>query len=353
MDLVTRGISLTKDGVIVSTLKQATDYVQGTLPTGTWEAPSPLLYVRPADIQRGYDATTPKITDFTAFTLPSSIKILPDHLSSLSRELFADIVSTMPDDVDQTEYDDAADGCGIKLLPILYQEVRDGIDGDAGDAVESIILSLCQSGPSELAPKPVKLLFNEITEWNEVQEPHRVLPASALAGKFLTIMRRTLSKVDYAILEQRLSSLKALGNVTTVKTEVQRLLAKHSSHALQDGLVDGEGRAMQTTGGRDPRKGGDPRRDNPSPGAGEYRVPDWIKQSIAEGKEPRGPCPHCKDPDDWHWGPQCPTLKGGAPPDLRGRGRGRGRGSPSLTCQPTRWSWPRSKDRCRDASLPR
>ena len=97
VDLVTRGISLTKDGVIVSTLKQATDYVQGTLPTGTWEAPSPLLYVRPADIQRGYDATTPKITDFTAFTLPSSIKILPDHLSSLSRELFADIVSTMPD----------------------------------------------------------------------------------------------------------------------------------------------------------------------------------------------------------------------------------------------------------------
>ena len=31
IDLVTRGISLTKEGVIVSSLKQATDYMEGTL----------------------------------------------------------------------------------------------------------------------------------------------------------------------------------------------------------------------------------------------------------------------------------------------------------------------------------
>jgi len=34
-------------------------------------------------------------------------------------------MSTMPDDVDQSEYDDVADGCGIMLLPILYKEVAD------------------------------------------------------------------------------------------------------------------------------------------------------------------------------------------------------------------------------------
>ena len=115
IDLVTRGISLSKEGVIVSSLKQATDYMEGTLPTHTWKDPAPILYVRPADVQRAYNATTPKIKDLTVATLPSSIKVLPDHLVSLSRELFATIVSTMPDDVDQTEYDDAAKGCGISL----------------------------------------------------------------------------------------------------------------------------------------------------------------------------------------------------------------------------------------------
>ena len=80
----------------------------------------------------------------------------------------------MPDDVDQSDYyyDDAASGCGVTLLSILFKESADGIDGDAGDAVEAIILALCQIGPAELSPICVKRHFNEIVEWNEESKSH-------------------------------------------------------------------------------------------------------------------------------------------------------------------------------------
>ena len=148
VELVTRGIYLSKEGVIVSNLIQATDYMEGTLQIHSWEDPAPLLYVRPKDVQRSYDSATPRVKDLTTATLPSSIKVLPDHLASLSRELFSTVMSTMPDDVDQSDYEDQTDGCGITLLPILFQEAEDGIDGDAGDAIEAVILSLCQLGPA-------------------------------------------------------------------------------------------------------------------------------------------------------------------------------------------------------------
>ena len=82
-DLVTRGICLTRDYVIVSSLQQATDYSEGTMPTFDWKSPAPLLYSRPSHVTAAY--ALGKISDFTQATLPSNIKVLPDHLGKLSR----------------------------------------------------------------------------------------------------------------------------------------------------------------------------------------------------------------------------------------------------------------------------
>ena len=231
-DLVTRGICLPfgKDYVIVSSFQQATDYSQGTMPTYTWTDPAPILYVRPASVTAGYARATPKVVDFDDTTLPSGIKILPDHLAKLSRALCDTIVSTIPVDEDVEEYETRSGRDGLALLPLLYQDMLDEIDGDAGDAIQAVITALFQAGPAELQADIVKRWFNNINDWNEVQEPHRVMPASVIAGMFLSCMRRCMATVEFKLLEQELKNLKATGDPLRVKKEILKVLSRNTAH---------------------------------------------------------------------------------------------------------------------------
>jgi len=165
-NLVTRGIILSKDSVIVSSLEQATDYMQGTMPIHTWEAPAPLLYVRPTDVSVAYGSAKPPILDYTTSTLSHEIKVLPDHLQ-LAQSLADTIISIVPDDVDRQAYEEDCDGNGLKLLTTIFQEMHDAIDSDAGDAIEAIILAVCNQGPPSLQVSVVKSYFAEIEDWNE------------------------------------------------------------------------------------------------------------------------------------------------------------------------------------------
>ena len=108
----------------------------------------------------------------------SNIKVLPDHLAKIARELCTTIVSTISYDVDQSEYERRCKRNGLVLLPMIRGDMLDEIDGDAGDAIEAVTTALCHAGPSELKPDVVKRFFNEITEWNDAQEAHRIMPDS-------------------------------------------------------------------------------------------------------------------------------------------------------------------------------
>ena len=102
-------------------------------------------------------------------------------------------------------------------------------------------------------------------------------------------MRRRLSKVDYAraARESYCEATKALGSVTLVTQEVQRLLSKQSSHALQDALMDGDGRVMAAT---IPRKTGAPGQQRPgangeqTTGTGASTAPLQPARSLGPGE---------------------------------------------------------------------
>ena len=127
------------------------------MPVHTWKSPAPLIYVRPAYISATY--TTKGISDLTTATLPSNVKVLPDHLAKISRTLCEIIVSTMPLDEDREDYETRSMRDGLALLPMLYQDMLDEIDGDAGDAMEAVITALCHAGPAELKPDVVSQAF--------------------------------------------------------------------------------------------------------------------------------------------------------------------------------------------------
>ena len=79
---ITTGLYMDTSGgnIIFSSLQQATDYYQGTMPTGfSYKNPAKAVYTRPASVTAAYAAARPPITDITRADLEKRHTVSPAH----------------------------------------------------------------------------------------------------------------------------------------------------------------------------------------------------------------------------------------------------------------------------------
>ena len=155
LTLVSRGVMLTKEGTICSSLEHATDIIHGYYTARTWKDPAPLQYVRtPAiDAHRAAISGGVPLPDFTLANLPRGYMISPPHLAEAASRLCNIILSTYVSGLEQTR-NSLRIKCarnGLELIRMEYAASKRYMNKKACDAVEVAMEGFMKLGLTELS----------------------------------------------------------------------------------------------------------------------------------------------------------------------------------------------------------
>ena len=215
-ELIEYGYVSIKGVTYVSTQQMATDFVNNRLPGGgTFDAPAPLVYVRPPAVSLIYLATAGHAELDIKELSKLNVVISPSQLQKVSRLICNSITGTCPKVTTVQKYEKDCGFNGLLLPALIKSDINKLLDGNTDNAIDDLMSTIVTQGLVDLTIESYENLCESLDAWNECHLGGRTLDDARMCGLHEQALRLALGDLGYLAIESKMEA--AASNLDLVK----------------------------------------------------------------------------------------------------------------------------------------